>query len=48
MAPNRYGSTSDAEPPPPPGMAEVLMAIEENHLRNERLLEQLVQCMEEQ
>ena len=43
MAPTRRGNTSDAEPPPPPSMAEVLMAIEENRLRNERLLEQLVQ-----
>ena len=39
MAPTRRGSQSDAEPPQPPSMAEVLMAIEENHLRNERLLE---------
>ena len=29
--------------PPPPSMAEILMAIEENRGRNERLLEQLVQ-----
>ena len=29
--------------PPPPTMAQVLMAIEENRGRNERLLEQLVQ-----
>ena len=43
MAPTRRGKHSDAEPPPPPSMAEVLMAIEENRLRNERLLEQLVQ-----
>ena len=43
MAPTRRAGTSDADPPPPPSMAEVLMAIEENRLRNERLLEQLVQ-----
>ena len=43
MAPTRRGNQSDAEPPPPPSMVEVLMAIEENRLRNERLLEQLVQ-----
>ena len=43
MAPTRRGSTRDVEPPPPPSMAEVLMAIEENRLRNERLLKQLVQ-----
>ena len=48
MAPTHHGRQSDAEPPPPPSMAEVLMAIEENRMRNERLLEQLVQCMEEQ
>ena len=43
MAPTRRGSQSDAEPPPPPSMAEVLMAIEENRPRNERLLEKLVE-----
>ena len=42
MAPTRRGNQSDTEPPPPPSMAEVLMAIEENRLRNECLLEQLV------
>ena len=43
MAPTRRGEQSNPEAPPPPSMAQVLMAIEENRLRNERLLEQLVQ-----
>ena len=43
MAPTRRGNQRDAEPLPPPSMAEDLMAIEENRLHNERLLEQLVQ-----
>ena len=42
MAPTRRGEQSNPEPPPPPSMAEILMALEENRLRNERLLEQLV------
>ena len=43
MAPNRRAGTGDADPPPPPTMAEVLMAIEVNRQHSERLLEQLVQ-----
>ena len=43
MPPVRRGSQGESEPPPPPSMAEVLIAIEENRLRNEHLLEQLVQ-----
>ena len=43
MAPHRRAGTSDAEPPLPPTMAEVLMIIEEGRLRNENLLAQLVQ-----
>ena len=42
MAPTRRGNQSDAEPLPPPSMAEVLMAIKENRLHNECLLKQLV------
>ena len=42
MAPIRRGNHSDADPPSPPSMAEVMLAIEENRLRNERLLELLV------
>ena len=42
MAPTHRGEQSNDDPPPLPSMAEVLMAIEENRLRNERLLEQLV------
>ena len=41
--PTHRAGTSDVDPPPPPSMVEVLMAIEENRLRNERLLELLVQ-----
>ena len=43
MAPNRRGEQSNPEPPPPPSMAEVLMAIEVNRQHSKRLLEQLVQ-----
>ena len=43
MAPTRRGEQGDPEPPPPPTMAEVLMAIEVNRQHSERLLEQLVQ-----
>ena len=43
MAPTRRGEQGNPDAPPPPSMAEVLMAIEQNRLRNERLLEQLVQ-----
>ena len=43
MAPTRRGEQGNPEPPPPPTMAEVLMAIEVNRQHSERLLEQLVQ-----
>ena len=43
MSPTRRGETSNPDAPPPPSMAEVLMAIEQNRLSNELLLEQLVQ-----
>ena len=42
-APHRRAGTSDADPPSPPTMAEVLMVIEEGRVRNENLLAQLVQ-----
>ena len=43
MDPTRRGSAGDADPPPPPTMAEVLMVIKEGRVRNENLLAQLVQ-----
>ena len=43
MAPTRPREQGDPEPPPPPTMAKVLMAIEANRQHSERLLEQLVQ-----
>ena len=43
MAPTHRGEQGNPEPPPPPSMAEVLMAIEVNRQHSERLLEQLVQ-----
>ena len=43
MAPTHRGEQSNLEALPPPSMAEVLLAIEQTRLRNERLLKQLVQ-----
>src|SRR5664279_5605337 len=39
----RHNNGAENDLPPPPTMAQVLQSIEDNRLRNEQLLEQLVQ-----